>query len=40
MTGAQKPVEIAQLLFLDRIVDMLVCCATTGAHGLDCAENR
>ena len=36
----QKPVEIPQVLFLDKVVDMLVFCATTGAHGLNCAENR
>ena len=35
-----RPVEIPQVYFLDKAVDMLVCCATTGAHGLNCAENR
>ena len=35
----QRPVEIPQVHFLGKVVDMLVCCAT-GAHGLNCAENR
>ena len=33
-------VEIPQVHLLDKIVDILVCCATTGAHGLTSAENR
>ena len=36
----QKPVEIPHVLFLDKVVVMLVCCTTRGAHGLNCAENR
>ena len=33
-------VEIPQVHLLDKIVDVLVCCATTGAHGFTSAENR
>ena len=29
-----------QVHLLDNIVDVLVCCATTGAHGFTSAENR
>ena len=36
----QRPVEIPQVHLLNKIVDILVCCATTGAHGLTSAENR
>ena len=36
----QKPVEFLQVQFLDRFVEMLVCCATSGAHSLNCAETR
>ena len=35
----QRPAEVPQVHFLDEVVDMLVCCATTGAHGLDCDED-
>ena len=34
-------VEIPQVHFLDKVVDMLVRCTTTGGHGLDrAAEPR
>ena len=39
LTVHQNLVEIPQVHLLYKIVDILVCCATTGAHGLTCAEN-
>ena len=36
----RKPVEIQQVPILDKVLDMPVCCSTTGAHVLDCAEAR
>ena len=35
----QRPAEVPQVHFLDEVVGMLVCCATTGAHGLGYAED-
>ena len=34
LTVQQNLVEIPQVHLLDKIVDILVCCAMTGAHGL------